>query len=45
MESKADMPNWNKFVSEVLSGRFKEQKEQAKQYTADSKEQKATGKR
>lgn len=45
MENKADMPNWNRFVNEVLSGRFKEQKEEAKQYTADSKEQKATGKR
>lgn len=23
MENKADMPNWNKFVSDVLSGRYK----------------------
>lgn len=44
MENKADMPNWNRFVNEVLSGRFKEQKEEARQYTKDSKE-KAIGKR
>ena len=23
MENKADMPNWNRFVNEVLSGRYK----------------------
>ena len=23
MENKADMPNWNRFVNDVLSGRYK----------------------
>lgn len=41
MESKAYMPNWNRFVNEVLSGRYKEPKEEA---TKDSKKE-ATGKR
>ncbi len=44
MENKADMPNWNRFVNEVLSGKYKEAKEEAKQYTKGSKEE-ATGKR
>lgn len=44
MKNKADMPNWNKFVSEVLSGRYKELKEESKQYTKDNKEE-AIGKR
>ncbi|MCX4297989.1 MAG: hypothetical protein OSJ73_13420 [Lachnospiraceae bacterium] len=44
MENKADMPNWNRFVNEVLSSKFREQKKEAKQYTKDSKE-KAIGKR
>lgn len=29
MESKADMPNWNWLVNEVLSGKYKELKEKA----------------
>jgi hypothetical protein len=44
MENKADMPNWNRFVNEVLSGRYKELKEESKQYTKDNKEE-ATRKR
>lgn len=30
MEKQKDMPRWNQFVNDVLSGRFKEQKEEAK---------------
>lgn len=44
MESKADMPNWNWLVNEVLSDKYKELKEETKQYATDSKEE-AIGKR
>ncbi len=44
MENKTDMPNWNRFVNEVLSDKYKELKEETKQYTTDSKEE-AIGKR
>lgn len=29
-ENKGDMPNWNRFVNEILSSRSKEQKKEAK---------------
>lgn len=36
MENKADMPNWNRFVNEVLSGRYRgsenQQNENSMQY-------------
>lgn len=43
MKNKTDMPNWSRFINEVLSGRYKELKEGTKQYIKDSKE-KAVGK-
>lgn len=39
IENKKDMPHWIQFVSDVLSGRYKELKEESKQYTKDSKEE------
>lgn len=45
MENKADMPRQNQFVFDVLSGRYKELKKEAKQYTTDNKENKVARKR
>lgn len=45
MKNKADIPHWNQFVSDVLRGRYKKRKEEAKQHTEDSKDKTATGKR
>lgn len=30
MENKGDMPNWNRFVNDVLSGKYKQKGSEAK---------------
>lgn len=45
MENKADMPNWNRFVNDVLSGRYKgsenQQNEDSVQYRQNTVPDKA----
>lgn len=44
MENKADMPNWNRFVNEVLSGRYKGSENQQNEDSVQCRQNTVPGK-
>ncbi len=44
MENKADMPNWNKFFSDVLSGKYKGSEKQQNEDSMQCRQNKVPGK-